>query len=80
MVSRVIHHQYHSPGWVLCDQQVLQKVDELRAVLGFGNCPGDGIVDPMVATKHMPFLFDPGRVAGISFCCPIFIQQALSGG
>ena len=37
MVSRIIHHQHHSAGWVFFDQQVLQKVDELRAVLGFSN-------------------------------------------
>jgi len=55
--------RYPSPtplaGWVFFDQQVLQKVDELRTVLGFGYGSGDGIVGPIVAAKHMAFLFDP---------------------
>ena len=59
MISNIIHHQNHSLGWILIDQQVLQKGDKLRTVLGFGNGPGDGIVGPIAATKHMSLLFDP---------------------
>ena len=59
MIRSVIHDQHYSPNRVFFDQQVLQKADEMRAVLGFGNRPGDRIVDPVVTTKHMSFLFDP---------------------
>lgn len=34
----------------------------------------------LLPSKIRRFCFAPGRVAGIRFCCPRFIQQARSGG
>lgn len=80
MVGGVIHHQHHSSSRVLGDQQVFQEADELRDVLSFGNGPGDSLVDPIVATKYMPFLFDPKSGRGIHLYFLSFIQKALSSG
>ena len=80
MVSSIIHHQNHSFRRVALHQQFFQETDEGGAVFGLGGRPGDGIFQPVIATKDMPLLLCPGRVAGIRFCCPFFIQQARSGG
>ena len=49
------------------DQQPLQKVNEMRAILGFRNRSSDRIVDPVVASKHVPFLFDHRAVRRNAF-------------
>ena len=59
MVRSVIHSQHHPSGWIFRDQQAHQKVDELRAILGFSDAPGDLVFDPVVVCKHMAFLFEP---------------------
>ena len=56
MIGSIVHHQYHSPGWVFFHQQLLQEVDELCAVLVFSLRPGDLIAHPVVSTKNVPFL------------------------
>ena len=56
MVSSIVHHQNHSFLRVLLHQQFFQKADEGGTVLRLGNRPGNRIVQPVVATKDMPFL------------------------
>ena len=56
MIRSIVHHQHHSPGWIFFHQQLLQEVDELRAVLGFSCSPGDPITHPVVPTENVPFL------------------------
>lgn len=57
MIGGIVHHQYHSSGWVLLYQLFFQKVDKCCAILGFGNCPSDRVSFPVVAAKNMLLLF-----------------------
>jgi hypothetical protein len=56
MVSGIIHHQNHSFRRVLLDQQLFQKADEGSAVFGLGGRPGEGVFQPVVTAKDVPFL------------------------
>jgi len=81
VVRSVVHHQNYSFRRVSLHQQFFQKDDECGTVLRQGDRPSDRVTEPVIATKNRPFLFFTcGLVAGIRFCCPIFIQQALRGG
>ncbi len=56
MVSCIVHHQNHAFRRVTLHQQFLRETDEAGAVFDFGRCPGDGIFQPVIASKDMPLL------------------------
>ena len=57
VVRSTIQNQDEATGWVLFDQQVLQKGNESFAVLPLGNHPFDVVVDPVIGAKNMAALF-----------------------
>ena len=80
MIRSIVHDQNYTPGRVTLHQQFFQKADEGRTIFPFGSGPSDRILAPVVSTEDMPMSLAPGRVAGIRFCSPIFIQHARRGG
>lgn len=57
MVRSVVHHQNHAFRRVLLHQHFFQKADEGGTVFCLGCRPGDGVFQPVIAAKDMPFLF-----------------------
>lgn len=57
VVRSAIQNQDEATGWVLLDQQILQKDDESFAVLPLGNHPVDVVVDPIIGAKNVAALF-----------------------
>ena len=56
MVRSIVHHQNHPFRRVTLHQQFFQKEDESDRILRQGSCPGDRVIEPVIATKNMPSL------------------------
>ena len=53
MIGRIVQDQHDRTSWIVLDQKVFKKSNEVLTILAFGSTPGYGIVVPVVGGKEM---------------------------